>query len=220
MSIMFLPLRLIPVPVQCVVLSTVLEMFLLRDDSLVPLIEPLEGKAFRIHARDTHALIYLGFTGGRPWVRPHYGGDIDLRIEATTAGFARMCFAHEEPDELIKQQVLKMSGDSETMLRFKDLFAASDLDWERELRATFGDYFGARVARAANTLIQGEQRLAKSSRQIVSNSLHGVCLPDGERIRQWQAEVEQLSHRLSSLKGRTTKLEHRLAELQPPGKRR
>ena len=217
---MFLPSRLIPVPVQCVVLATVLEMFLLRDEKLAPLIEALEGKAFRIHVRDTHALLYLGFTGGRPWVRPHFGGDIDVRIEATTAGFARLCFAHEDPDELVMQQVLKMSGDSESMLRFKRLFAAADLDWEKGLRSAFGDFFGARVAQAAHALVATEQRLANGSRKIVSDSLHGACLPDGERIRQWQAEVEHLSHQVASLKGRATKLEQRLAELQPPRKRR
>lgn len=216
MSVMFLPLRLIPVPVQCVVLATVLELLLSRDEGLQPLLAGLEGRSFRIHVRDTHVVIFLGFRAGRPWVRPTCNGDVDVRIEATTAGFARMCFAREDPDELVMQQVLKLSGDSETMLRFKQLFAAADLDWEEGLRSAFGDFFGSRVARAAHTLLAAERRLADGSRQVVSSSLQGVCVADGERLRQWQAEAEHLWHQVSSLKGRTTRLEHRLAAYSSP----
>ena len=216
MSIMFLPLRLIPVPVQCVVLATVLEMLLGRDDKLQPLLEGLEGRSFRIHVSDTNVVVFLGFTAGRPWVRPVYNGDVDVRIEATTTGFARMCFAHEDPDALVMQQELKMSGDSETMLRFKHLFAATNLDWEQGLRSTFGDFFGSRVARAAHALIAAEKKLAEGSRQAVSSSLKGVCVPDAKRLEAWQTEVEHLWHQVSSLKGRTTKLEHRLAEYTSP----
>lgn len=213
---MFLPLRLIPVPVQCVVLATVLDMLLARDEQLEPLLAGLEGRAFRVHVSDTNAVLFLGFTAGRPWVRPVHKGDVDVRIEATTTGFARMCFAHEDPDELVIQQELKLSGDSEAMLRFKQLFAAANLDWEQGLRSAFGDYFGSRVAGAAHALVDAEKRLADSSRQVFSSSLKGVCVPDAKRLHAWQSEVEHLWHQVSSLKGRTTKLEHRLAEHSTP----
>ena len=211
MSVMFLPLRLIPVPVQCVVLTTVLELFFARDDSLKPMLDDLEGKVFRIHASDTGVIIFLGFSAARPWVHPVYEGAIDVRIEATTAGFARLCFAHEDPDDLIFEQALKLSGDSGAMLRFKKLFVAADLDWERELRAAFGDFFGARVARTAHAMLAAEQKLVESSKQAVSNRLRDMDLPDGERLQQWQAEVEYLSHQVSLLKGRLTRAEHKLA---------
>jgi ubiquinone biosynthesis protein UbiJ len=213
MSVMFLPLRLIPVPVQCVILTTVLELFFARDDSLKPLLGDLEGKVFRIHTSDTGVIIFLGFSAAKPWVHPVYEGDIDVRIKATTAGFARMCFAREDPDDLEFQQVLTLSGDSETILRFKKLLTAADLDWERELRSAFGDFFGSRVARAAHALLAAEQKLADSSRQAVTNRLRDMDIPDGKRLLDWQAGVEDVSHQISRLKGRVTRSEHKLEHL-------
>jgi len=213
-SVMFLPLRLIPVPVQCVVMTTVLGLVFSRDESLKPYLRDMEGKVFRIHVRDTDAIMFLGFTRGKAWVHSTYDGIVDVRLNATTAGFARMCFGHEDPDDLVFQQVLKLSGDSDAMLRFKKLFAAADLDWERELRSSFGEFFGSRVARAAHALVAAEQKVADGSLQAVSNSLRDMNMPDAERLQAWQAGVEHLSHQISRSKGRVTRIEHRLEHLQ------
>ncbi len=213
MSVMFLPIRLIPVPVQCVVMSTVLDLVFSRDASLKSYLLDLEGRVFRIHVSDTGAIMFLGFTRGTAWVHSSFDGSPDVRLTGTTAGFARMCFAHEDPDELVFQQVLKLSGDSDAMLRFKKLFAAADLDWERELRASFGDFFGTRVARAAHALVATEQKLADSAKEMVQKNLRGMNIPDGERLQQWQAGVEHFSHQISKLKGRMTRLEHKHEQL-------
>lgn len=212
---MFLPLRLIPVPVQCVVLSTVLGLFFARDKSLAPALDGLNGRVFRIHVRDTNAVIFLGFRQGRPWVHPNHQGDVDVRLDATTTAFARLCFAHEDPDELVFEQVLKLSGDSEAMLRFKKLLAAADLDWERELRSAFGDFFGQRVASAAHALVEAEKKVAAGAQQLLEDRLKSMEMPGGERTQTWQAGVEDLHRRISRLKGRVTRVEHRTGERDP-----
>jgi len=213
MSVMFLPLRLIPVPVQCVVMTTVMELVFSRDESLKPFLHDLEGRVFRIHVRDTNAIMFLGFTRGKAWVHSSWSGEVDVRLNATTAGFARMCFGHEDPDDLVFQQVLKLSGDSDAMLRFKKLFAAADLDWERELRSSFGEFFGSRVARAAHALVAAEQKVAESTKSAVDHSLRDMDLPDSERLQAWQAGVEHLAHQISRSKASLTRLEHRLEML-------
>jgi len=210
---MFLPLRLIPVPVQCVVLSTVLGLFFARDAKLSPLLQGLDGKVFRIHVSDTGAVIFLGFKRGKVWVHPTHGGEVDVRIQATTAGFAQLCFAHADPDDLVFRQELKLSGDSEAMLRFKKLLAAADLDWERELRDAFGDFFGTRVAKAAHALVAAERKVSEGSRQAVADYMRRADLPDAERLQAWQAGVEDLAHKVSRLKGKATRIEHRLRDL-------
>jgi predicted lipid carrier protein YhbT len=214
---MFLPLRLIPQPVQAVVLSTVLELFFSRDASLGPMLEGLDGRVFRIEVRDTGAVFHMGFSSGRPWVHTTHSGEPDVRIEATTAGFARLCFAHEDADELVFQQVLKLSGDTEAMLRFKKLLAAADIDYERELRAAFGDYFGSRVAEAARALLAAEAKVRARTEAAVSGALAGMQLPDEARLQAWQAGVEELGRHLSRAKGRATRLEHEIERHFPPG---
>lgn len=212
MSVLFLPLRLIPVPVQCVVLTTVLDLFFSRDASLKPKLEALNGKTFRIYVKDMSNVIYMGFKRGHVWVHPNHEGDVDVRIEATTAGFARLCFAKEDPDDLVFQQVLKLSGDSEAMLLFKKLLADADLDWEAELRANFGEFFGSRVARTAHALVAAEASVSESSKNAIASALKSMHTPDSERLQNWQAGVETLSHQISRLKGRTTRLEHKLEQ--------
>jgi len=218
MSVMFLPLRLIPLPVQCVVMASVLDLAFSRDANLNEHLDGLNGKVFRIHVTDTNAVMFLGFKSGRAWVHADCSDEVDVRIEATTAGFARMCFAKEAPDDLVFQQVLKLSGDSESMLRFKKLLAAADLDWERELRAIFGDFFGIRVAKAAHALVAAEAKLSSASKAVVQDCLTDMQTPNADRLQAWQAGVEQLSHQVSKLKGKTTRLEHRVDALSPQDK--
>ncbi len=205
---MFLPLRLIPVPVQCVVLATVLDLFLARrGDELAALLDELDGRVFRIRVKDAGAVFFLGFSGGRAWVRPAHEGGADVRIEGDAAAFARMTFGGEDPDDLVFRRELTISGDSEAMLRFKRLFAAVDLDWERELRAAFGDFFGARVAAAARRAAEAGRRLEQGAHDALAGGLREMNVPDGDRVQAWQAGVEHLSRRLARLEGRVARLE-------------
>lgn len=204
---MFLPLRLIPAPVQAVVLGTVLDLFFSRNHSLAPLLEDLEGRVFRIHVRDMNTVFYMGFRAEKSWVHTSFDGDADVRIDATTAGFSRLCFAHENPDDLVFQQVLKLSGDSEAMLRFKKLLHAADIDWERELRAGFGEYFGGRVAQAAKALIGAEAKISEASHETIRQCLKRMDIPDQQRFEAWQAGAEDVIRKISRLKARITRLE-------------
>ncbi|MDX8397331.1 MAG: SCP2 sterol-binding domain-containing protein [Mariprofundaceae bacterium] len=216
MSIMFLPLRLIPVPMQCVVMSSVLDLAFNRNPDLKEHIDGLNNKVFRIHVSDTNSTMYLGFKAGRTWVHPEHKAEADVHIDANTAGFARMCFAKDDPDDLVFQQVLKLSGDSEAMLRFKKLLAAADLDWEAELRSIFGDFFGSRVAKAAHALVTAEKKIANSSKDMLQGYLQRMQTPNAQRLQTWQAGVEQLAHQISRNKSKLTRLEHRTDSLENP----
>lgn len=215
MSVMFLPLRLIPVPVQCVVLGSVLQLFFADNAKLEDTVEALEGKVFRIFIRDSGVIIFLGFKSGRIWVHPSADSKPDVKIESTTAGFARLCFSQEEPDVLVFEKVLKLSGDSEAMLRFQKLLVDLDLDWELELRRMFGDFFGRKVATAAQKLIEAESTLRLSSAQMVDQCLQGAGVPDAERVQHWQAGVESVMRKVGKLERQLDKIEH-LAQQQHP----
>ena len=210
MSLMFLPLRLIPGAVQAVVLGTVLDLFFARNKDLAEHLDALDGRVYQIHVRDTGMDFYMGFRAGRPWVHTSCQQEPDVRIDATTGGFARLCFAHEDADDLVFQQVLKLSGDSEAMLRFKKLLAAADIDWERELRNGFGEFFGSRVAQAAKALIALEGKASTVVHEAVTQCLKDMDVPDEARLGDWQAGVEDVTRRLSRLKGKLTRLEHKL----------
>jgi len=208
MSVMFLPLRLIPVPVQCVVLGSVLRLFFADNAKFSQALEGLEGKVFRVHISDTGVILFIGFKAGQAWVHPSAEQRPDVKIESSTAGFARLCFAKEDPDALVFQKVLKLSGDSESMLRFQQLLTDLDLDWELELRRAFGDFFGKKVAKAAYALVAAEKSIKDGSNQMVDNCLRGFDAPDAERLQLWQAGVESVSRKVSKLQRHLDKIEH------------
>jgi predicted lipid carrier protein YhbT len=208
MSIMFLPLRLIPVPVQCVVLGSVLQLFFKGNTQLNEALDGLEGKVFRIYIKDTGAVFFIGFKANAVWVHPSSEQRPDVKIESTTAGFARLSFAKEDPDALVFQKVLKLSGDSESMLRFQKLLAELDLDWELELRRTFGDFFGRKVAKAAYALIETEKKLRDTSTLLIDGALKHMETPSEERLQLWQAGVESVSRKVAKLQRQLDKFEH------------
>ena len=208
MSVMFLPLRLIPVPVQCVVLSSVLQLFLNDNEKLQDTIEHLEGKVFRIYVKDTGAVMFMGFKAANVWVHPSSAQKPDVKIESTTAGFARLAFAKEDPDALVFQKVLKLSGDSQAMLLYQKLLKDLDLDWEAELRAIFGDFFGQKVAKAAHAAVAAEKKMMDGSVKMVDDCLRSAHAPDQERMQLWQAGVESAFRKVGKLKRRIDALEH------------
>ncbi|MDQ7002307.1 MAG: SCP2 sterol-binding domain-containing protein [Ghiorsea sp.] len=207
MSVMFLPLKLIPVPVQCVVLGSVLQVFFKDNAQLDSILDDLEGKVFRVYIKDTGAVFFIGFKAGSVWVHPSSAQRPDVKIESTMTGFARLSFAKEDPDALVMQQVLKLSGDSQAMLLFQKLLKELDLDWELELRRAFGDFFGRKVAKAAYNLIEAEKTLRQQSTKFIDNALRGMDTPSAESLQLWQAGVESVSRKVHQLQRKLDKLE-------------
>ncbi|MDX8381598.1 MAG: SCP2 sterol-binding domain-containing protein [Ghiorsea sp.] len=214
MSVIFLPLRLIPLPVQCVVLSSVLQIFFKNNVKLENILEALEGKVFRIFIKDTGAVLFIGFKRMNVWVHPSSTQRPDVKIESTTTGFARLSFAKEDPDALVMKKVLKLSGDSEAMLLFQKLLQALDLDWEAELRHTFGEFFGSKVARTAYALIEAEKHVRETSTQLIDDALKGMDTPSAERLQLWQAGVESVSRKVNNLSRHMDRLEQSASDIK------
>lgn len=212
MSILFQPLRLIPVPMQAIVLATVLDLVFSRNKDLLEHIAALEGKVFHLHVSDLNRDFYLGFRHGRIWVHPEHSGKADVRIEATSEGFARLCFSGEDADDLVFKQVLKPSGDSEAMLRFKRLLKEANIDWERELRGAFGDFFGSRVVKAAKALVGVQKTIADTGREAIASWARRMDLPNNERFQKWQAGIEEVERRIKRTERRLKRLESHLTE--------
>lgn len=212
MSVMFLPLKLIPVPVQCVILGSVLQLFFKDNQQLVSILDELEGKVFRVFIKDTGTVLFIGFKAGSAWVHPSSTQRPDVKIESTVTGFARLSFAKEDPDTLVMQKVLRLSGDSQAMLLFQKLLQELDLDWELELRRTFGDFFGRKVAKAAYSLIEAEKKLREQSTRLIDDALRGMDTPSTENLQLWQAGVESVSRKVNKLQRKLDKLEYAIQQ--------
>ncbi len=210
MSIMFLPLHLIPRPVQAIVIASTLDLLLSRKPELAAMLDPLEGRTFKITVRDQQNVFYLGFRQAKAWVHTEYQGDIDVEVEGSLSGFARLSFAKENPDHLVLQRALSLSGDSEVMLAFKNLLNTADFDWEAELRHGFGDYFGARVAKLAKSIIKLDQKASQHLQENLQQGLENIGTPNQRQLQQWQAGVESLQRKVQRLQQRIDRCERHM----------
>jgi ubiquinone biosynthesis protein UbiJ len=165
-----------------------------------------------VFIKDTGTVLFIGFKQNNVWVHPSSKQRPDVKIESTTTGFARLSFAKEDPDTLVMQKVLKLSGDSESMLLFQKLLQQLDLDWELELRRTFGDFFGSKVAKAAYQLLETEKKLRDTSNQLIDGALKAMHTPSEERLQLWQAGVESVSRKVGKIQRDLDKLEHLAAQ--------
>ena len=75
------------------------------------------------------------------------------------------------------------------------------------MRATFGEFFGARVAGAAKALLTAEAKLTEASRERLGRCLRDMDIPTHERLQAWQAGVEDAARRLKRLQTRLKRLE-------------
>ncbi|MDX8378227.1 MAG: SCP2 sterol-binding domain-containing protein [Mariprofundales bacterium] len=220
MSIMFLPLQLVPHPARCVVLATVLNMYFMRQQTkqpeLVTLLDELANCMLRIHITDANSTLFIGFSNGRVWVHPSSNKEADVCMQANTATFVRLCFAKEDPDELILQGVLQLSGDSAGMLRCKNLLIAADLDWEQELRSAFGEFFGAQVAETAKKLLSVQhsmqthftQQQQQITQKMSSQCLSKLDIPNIQAIEHLENDARELAKTLKNLQQRVHKLDN------------
>jgi len=86
------------------------------------------------------------------------------------------------------------------------------------LRATFGEFFGARVAAGAKALLAAEAKFTEASRDRLGKYLRDMDVPTNERLQDWQAGVEDASRRLKRLNARLKKLEQAASEKDPEKK--
>jgi len=211
---MFLPIRLIPISVQCIVLNTALDMLLSRSNDVNDALDALDGSVIKVHVSDISQVFFLGFKQHNVWVHPTHEQTVDVVLESSSTGFARLCFNAEDADELVLQKVMTLSGDSHTMLQFKKLFEKMDMDWDATLKNAFGYRFGKRVSRAAKKLIALDLSCQKSANHWTQQQLLQAGVPDQQRFEAWLAGVEALQRQSQQLNKRLKRAQRNVKSLQ------
>jgi len=211
---MFLPIRLIPISVQCIVLNTALDLFLSNAKDLEGTLDALDGSVIQINVSDIQQVFFLGFEQHNIWVHPKHHQNADVILESSTTGFARLCFNGEDADELVLQKVMRLSGDSHIMLQFKKLFEQMDMDWDVTLQHAFGYRFGKRVSSAAKKLIELDQQCQVGGHAWAQRQLLRQGVPNEQRFEACLAGVEELQRQSQQLNKRMQRAQRYLKSLQ------
>ncbi|MBF0109768.1 MAG: SCP2 sterol-binding domain-containing protein [Magnetococcales bacterium] len=207
MSLLSAPLKIIPQPVTAVSLGIVLNLFFTRYPELKKRLGELDGKIFQFEIEDMAESLFMN-VDEKGELRIHTYCDTipHVTMSGNAAAFLSLLFHTSDPDSLFFSRQLKLSGETDTGLRFKNLLDNVEIDWERELAVLVG-------RRGAKTLMD----LARKSRQAglqgkerveseVESWLLGQGFPSRNQLQEFAKEVDVLNERFEKLEKSVTRL--------------
>jgi len=197
----FVPLRLVPAPVFCVMAETALLLALERNEEARAMLDALEGIALRAHLEDLALGIDLWVEQGRVFVRPAGARTPSARVRGNTAAFARLLLG-EEMEALVMRREIVADGDGDAMLRMQRWLQLLRPDWERALKDAFGEAVGARVASGLRTLAKAAAATEKQARRWLQGTLRASGVASRSELERLRAGAEHLWHRIDRLQQR------------------
>ena len=205
------PLKLLPRPLTAVGLGIVLNVFFKRYPELKERLTELSGKIFRFSVLDLRQDFYM-LIDARGEVRIHTGSDDhpNVTMAGDAAAFLALLFNTSDPDSLFFSRKLKLSGETDTGLRFKNILDNVDIDWEKELT----DMFGPMTAGVLLNMSRQAQNLRDDGKVRAEGYLEGIfedhATPRGDEMEELQADADALAARVEKLEQRLERAAHRL----------
>ncbi|MEO5365679.1 MAG: SCP2 sterol-binding domain-containing protein [Magnetococcus sp. WYHC-3] len=207
----------LPTPFTAVGMGVVLNLFFKRHPALQVRMSELADKIFEFHVEDLNHTLFMRVDGDGG-VRMHtYSDDpAHVTMAGTSGAFLSLLFGNRDPDSLFFSRQLKLSGETDTGLRFKNILDNVDIDYRRELSALVG----APVANGLawtweqwrnKTRAAGEQAeqwaeswldQQQTPRREDSDSLYAAAQALESRMERLERAVHRVSLRLALRRGR------------------
>ncbi|MBF0296029.1 MAG: SCP2 sterol-binding domain-containing protein [Magnetococcales bacterium] len=210
-SLFAMPFKWIPGPVTAVSLGIVMNLFFQRYPELRERLKELSGKVFEFHIEDFSQSLFMEVDDMGQVLIHTYSDALPHVVMAGTGGaFLSLLFATTDPDSLFFSRQLKLSGETDTGLRFKNILDNVEIDWEKELSVLVGEAAAkglmmmAHQARQLGT--QGKSRLETEMEQW----LNGQEIPRRKNLEELRRKAETLNKHLERLEGRMTRAGKRL----------
>ncbi|MBF0283987.1 MAG: SCP2 sterol-binding domain-containing protein [Magnetococcales bacterium] len=196
------PLRFLPQPLTAVGLGVTLNLFFTTHPELRERMGELTGKIFRFEVEDLDQTFHMVVDAGGG-VRIHTYSDLEPNV--TMAGkseaFLALLFNTADPDSLFFSRELKLSGETDTGLRFKNILDNVEFDWERELAVLVGETAAHALAESGRRSL----RWATAGREWLEgeadDALERVHTPRKGDLDDLRDETEALARRLEKTEG-------------------
>ncbi|MEO5339506.1 MAG: SCP2 sterol-binding domain-containing protein [Magnetococcus sp. MYC-9] len=139
------PLKWLPQPLTAVTLGITLNLFFQRYPELKERLAELAGKIFQFEVEDLqHAFFMVVDEGGTVRIHTYSDSVPHVTMAGSSQAFLSLLFNTRDPDSLFFSRELKLSGETDTGLHFKNILDNVEIDWEKELRPWMGS-IGARA---------------------------------------------------------------------------
>lgn len=206
------PLKLLPQPVTAVALGVILNAFFNHYPELKERLQEMEGKIFHFDVEDLYQSFYM-VVDPEGLVRIHtYSDDPPhVTMAGSSEAFLSLLFGSSDPDSLFFSRQLKLSGETDTGLRFKNLLDNVDIDWEEELSRLVG----TPAAMLAAALVKELRARKEKAKQNAVKGMDAYMARQGIRRKQdlesFRGKVEQVAEELERLERTVSRLGKKLA---------
>ncbi|ABK45978.1 Putative lipid carrier protein-like protein [Magnetococcus marinus MC-1] len=202
------PLALLPQPFTAVGLGVTLNLFFMRYPELKARLQELAGKLFHFAVEDLGQDYYmLVEQDGHVRIHTYSDAPVNVTMSGSAEAFLQLLFNVEDPDSLFFARRLKMSGETETGLHFKNILDNVAIDWEREAAFFIGP-IGAKLAGGVGSRLKALFAMQKESAEESAE----MWLDENSVPRRH--DVDDLQDQCSDLSGETESLERRLTRLE------
>lgn len=216
-SLFAMPFKLIPKPMTAMSLAIVLNLFFKRYPELQERLRELSGKIFEFYVEDQEQSFFMEVDDLGQVMIHTYSDALPHVVMAGTAGaFLSLLFATSDPDSLFFSRHLKLSGETDTGLRFKNILDNVEIDWEKELSVLAGP----QMARMLMTLANQAKQLGEQAKNRVESELEDWMkerqIPSRVQLNALHNQAETLAKDLERMESRITRAGMRLAMLGSP----
>nr|CRH07352.1 putative lipid carrier protein-like protein [Candidatus Magnetococcus massalia] len=205
------PLALLPQPVTAVGLGVTLNLFFKRYPELKERLSELGGKLFHFEVEDLDQSFYMVVEqDGHVRIHTYSDDPINVTMSGNSQAFIQLLFNVKDPDSLFFARKLKMSGETETGLHFKNILDNVEIDWERELSFVMGD-MGARMANRVGTRLRDFMQDQRDGLEESTDEwLDSQEMPRRNDIDNLSDATEALVESVEKVERRIHRMENRL----------
>ncbi|MBF0159920.1 MAG: SCP2 sterol-binding domain-containing protein [Magnetococcales bacterium] len=199
-SVLLAPLRWLPQPLTAVSLAITLNLFFRRYPELRERLRELSGKIFRFEVEDLGQDFFMHIdASGEVRIHTYADDEVHVTMAGSSSAFLSLLFHRSDPDALFFSRALKMSGETDTGLHFKNILDNVEINWEKELSVLLGQPMAALMAKAAEQVQQVRQQFHRRVDQQAEEWLQQRQWPQHHRLTSIREETEALAKRLDKM---------------------
>ncbi|MEO5350646.1 MAG: SCP2 sterol-binding domain-containing protein [Magnetococcus sp. YQC-3] len=209
------PLKWVPQPLTAVTLGITLNLFFKRYPDLKKRLAELSGKIFQFDVEDMEQSFFMVVDeGGDVRIHTYTDSVAHVTMAGSSRAFLSLLFNTKDPDSLFFSRELKLSGETDTGLHFKNILDNVEIDWEKEL----SPWMGSLLAGATMRTVEQVQRAAEQGWEKVEAGVEGWMkersMPRQAQWQEFQSGVEELATQTERLERAISRVERRRALAQ------
>ena len=204
------PLKWLPQPLTAVTLSIILNLFFKRYPDLKNRLAELSGKIFQFDVEDLAQSFFMMVDNGGD-VRIHTYCDTvsHVTMAGNSEAFLALLFNTKDPDSLFFARALKLSGETDTGLHFKNILDNVEIDWEKELASWMGVVAAGATIRTVQQLQRAKEQGWERAESQMADWMKKQNIPHRVQWKTFQAEVNDLVGRTERLERACSRVERK-----------